>query len=187
MEIIRLKIANLTPYEGNAKLHPKEQIAQIINSIKQFGFCDPVGIWGEKNMIVEGHGRVLALQEMGETEVDCIRLDHLTDEERKAYTLAHNKTTMSSDFDLDKLEAELKALGEMDLDFSMADFGFDLAGEEEPTEIIEDEVPEVDEESEPIVKRGEIWKLGDHYLMCGDSTSKDDVEKLMSAGEGDEP
>ena len=187
MEIIKLKIADLTPYEGNAKLHPKEQVEQIKKSIEKFGFCDPIGIWGEKNIIVEGHGRLLALQEMGETEVDCIRLDHLTDEERKAYTLAHNKTTMSSDFDFDTLEAELKALGEMDLDFSMADFGFDLSEFEEQKEVVEDEVPQVDEASEPIVKRGEIWKLGDHYLMCGDSTCREDVERLMSAGDEDNP
>ena len=102
MEIIKLKIADLTPSENNAKEHPKKQVEEIKNSINQFGFCDPVGIWGEKNIIVEGHGRVLALQEMGETEVECIRLDHLTDDERKAYTLTHNKTTLSSDFDFDK-------------------------------------------------------------------------------------
>ncbi len=148
MEIIKLKITDLTPYENNAKEHPKKQIEEIKNSIKQFGFCDPVGIWGEKNIIVEGHGRVLALQEMGETEVECIRLDHLTDDERKAYTLAHNKTTISSDFDFEKLEAELKELAAADLDFSMADFGFDLSEFEEPKEVIEDEIPEVDEVGE---------------------------------------
>lgn len=187
MEIIKLKIADLTPYENNAKEHPKKQIEEIKNSIETFGFCDPIGIWGERNIIVEGHGRVLALQEMGKTEVECIRLDHLSNEERKAYTLAHNKTTLSSDFDFEKLEAELKELSAADLDFSMEDFGFDLSEffESEPQEVIEDEVPEVDEESEPTVKRGEIWKLGDHYLMCGDSTCKEDVELLMSVG--DEP
>ena len=183
MQIITLKIKDLTPYEQNAKLHPKKQIEEIKNSIKQFGFCDPVGVWGENNIIVEGHGRVIALEEMGETEVDCIRLDHLTDEERRAYTLAHNKTTLSSDFDFDILETELKELGKMDLCFSMADFGFDLSDIEEEKEIIEDEIPEVDEIEEPIVKRGQIWKLGNHYLMCGDSTSREDVERLMSAGE----
>ena len=191
MEIIRLKIADLTPYEGNAKEHPQKQIEEIKNSIKHFGFCDPVGIWGEKNIIVEGHGRVLALKEMGETEVECIRLDHLTDEERKAYTLAHNKTTLSSDFDFDKLERELEALAEADLDFSMADFGFDLVEKDESKDLEEDDFDEeeaLEEIVEPMVKRGQIWKLDSgngivHYLMCGDSTSKEDVEKLMSAGE----
>ena len=185
MEIIKLKIADLTPYENNAKEHPKKQIEEIKNSIKQFGFCDPVGIWGEKNIIVEGHGRVLALQQMGETEVECIRLDHLTDDERKAYTLAHNKTTLSSDFDFEKLEAELKELSAADLDFSMSDFGFDLSEFEEPKEAIEDEIPEVDEESEPITQLGDIWQLGDHRLMCGDSTDAGTVALLMDGKKAD--
>lgn len=185
MEIIKLKIADLTPYENNAKTHPKKQIEEIKNSIKQFGFCDPVGIWGEKNIIVEGHGRVLALQEMGETEVECIRLDHLTDEERKAYTLAHNKTTLSSDFDFDKLEAELKALSESDFDFSMEDFGFDLSEFEEPKEVVEDEAPEVDEDSEPITQLGDIWQLGEHRLMCGDSTDALNINILMNGNKAD--
>lgn len=185
MEIIKLKIADLTPYENNAKEHPKKQIEEIKNSIKQFGFCDPVGIWGEKNIIVEGHGRVLALQEMGETEVECIRLDHLTDDERKAYTLAHNKTTLSSDFDFEKLEAELKQLSAANLDFSMADFGFDLSEFEEPQEVVEDEIPEVDEQAEPTAKLGDIWQLGEHRLMCGDSTKEEDVAKLMNGQKAD--
>ena len=179
MEIIKLKIADLTPYENNAKEHPKKQIEEIKNSIKQFGFCDPVGIWGENNIIVEGHGRVLALQEMGETEVECIRLDHLTDDERKAYTLAHNKTTLSSDFDFDKLEAELKELAAADLDFSMADFGFDLSEFEEEKEIVEDEIPEVDEINEAQTQLGDIWQLGEHRLICGDSTDALNINILM--------
>ena len=185
MEIIKIKIADLTPYENNAKKHPKKQIEEIKNSIKKFGFCDPVGIWGEKNIIVEGHGRVLALQEMGETEVECIRLDHLTDDERKAYTLAHNQTTLSSDFDLEKLEAELGELAAADLDFSMADFGFDLSEFEEPQEITEDEAPEVGEESEPITQRGDIWQLGDHRLICGDSTDALNINILLQGKKAD--
>lgn len=185
MEIIKLKIADLTPYENNAKEHPKKQVEEIKNSIKQFGFNDPIGIWSDKNIIVEGHGRVLALQEMGETEVECIRLDHLTDEERKAYTLAHNKTTLSSDFDFEKLEAELKELQNADLDFSMADFGFDLSEFEEETEIVEDEIPDVDEESEPITQLGDIWQLGDHRLICGDSTDALNINILMQGKKAD--
>lgn len=185
MEIIKIKIEDLTPYENNAKKHPKKQIEEIKNSIKKFGFCDPVGIWGEKNIIVEGHGRVLALQEMGETEVECIRLDHLTDDERKAYTLAHNQTTLSSDFDFEKLEAELGELAAADLDFSMADFGFDLSEFEEPQEIVEDEAPGVDEDSEPITQLGDIWQLGDHRLMCGDSTDALNINILMNGNKAD--
>lgn len=120
MEIIKLKIGELKPYEKNAKIHTKEQVEQIKNSIKQFGMNDPIAVWGENNLIVEGHGRLEALKSLGYEEVECIRLDHLTDEERKAYTLAHNKLTMNTDFDLDILNFELEDIKEID----MEQFGF---------------------------------------------------------------
>ena len=175
MEIIKIKIENLKPYERNAKLHPQEQIEQIKKSIEQFGMNDPIAVWGEENIIVEGHGRLEALKQLNVKEVPCIRLDHLTDEERKAYTLAHNKLTMNSDFDLDILNDELDDI----LNIDMADFGFDLDFEdEEEKEIIEDEVPAVPEE--PKAKLGDIYQLGNHRLMCGDSTSEEDVAQLMN-------
>ena len=107
MEIVKIKLEDLKPYENNAKIHTPEQIEQIKKSIEQFGMNDPIGIWGKDNIIVEGHGRLEALKELGYNEVECIRLDHLTDEERKAYTLAHNKLTMNTEFDFDILEEEL--------------------------------------------------------------------------------
>lgn len=167
-------INSIKPYKNNAKLHPKEQIEQIKKSIEQFGMDDPVGIW--KNEIVEGHGRLIACKELGYNEVPIIRLDHLTDEERKAYTLAHNKLTMNSDFDIEILNDEL--MNSFDT-IDMSDFGFDLDFEdEEEQEIIENEVPEVPEE--PKAKLGDIYQLGNHRLMCGDSTSEEDVAKLMN-------
>ena len=129
MNIINLNINDLTPYEKNAKIHTPEQIEQIKTSIQKFGMNDPVGVWGDENIIIEGHGRTIALKELGYTEVPCIRLDHLTDEERKAYALAHNKLTMNTDFDFDILQEELDAL----LDFDMSDFGFELTVESEKT------------------------------------------------------
>lgn len=178
LKIEYLPLSALKPYENNARKHEKADLQTIEQSIKQFGMCDPIGIWSDQNIIVEGHGRLLALQELGYTEAPCIRLDHLTDEQRKAYALAHNKTAEMSEWDFEKLESELAELA----DFDMEQFGFE-AFEEEENEIIEDDVPEVDEENEPITKRGDIWKLGEHYLICGDATSKEDIEALMSAGE----
>lgn len=189
LHIEYIALDKLTPYGNNARKHDEADLATIEASIAEFGMCDPIGIWSDKNIIVEGHGRLLALRKLGFTEAPCIRLDHLTDEQRKAYALAHNRTAEMSAWDFTKLDEELS---ELNMDFDMSKFGFDdLQAEEEAeetataAEIEEDEVPEVDEESEPIVKRGEIWKLGDHYLMCGDSTSREDVERLMNAG--DEP
>ena len=120
LKIEYVDIDSIKPYEKNAKLHPPEQIKQIKKSIEQFGMDDPIGIW--KDEIVEGHGRLIACKELGYTEVPIIRLDHLTDEERKAYTLAHNKLTMNSDFDIDILNDELGNFETID----MSDFGFDL-------------------------------------------------------------
>ena len=118
LEIEYVDINSIKPYEKNAKLHPKEQIEQIKKSIKQFGMDDPIGIW--KDEIVEGHGRLIACKELGFTEVPIIRLDHLTDEERKAYTLAHNKLTMNSGFDIGLLSDELENIMNID----MSEFGF---------------------------------------------------------------
>ena len=148
LKIEYVDINSIRPYEKNAKLHPEEQIEQIKKSIEQFGMDDPIGIW--KDEIVEGHGRLIACKELGMKEVPIIRLDHLTDEERKAYTLAHNKLTMNSDFDLDILNDELDNI----LDIDMSDFGFDLDFEdEEEKEIVEDEEDLFDD----------IEKLDKHY------------------------
>lgn len=165
-------INSVRPYKGNAKLHPREQIDQIKKSIEQFGMDDPIGVW--KDEIVEGHGRLIACQELGYTEIPIIRLDHLTDEERKAYTLAHNKLTMNSDFDLEILNEELMKFETID----MGAFGFDISTNlDDIDDLIEDEPPEAPKE--PKTKPGEVYQLGIHRLMCGDSTNKKDVEKLM--------
>lgn len=140
---------------------------------------DPIGIWKD-NIIVEGHGRMLACKQLGMTEVPCVRLDHLTDEQRREYAIAHNATAELSEWDFDILPDELA-----DLDLSDFDFDFGIEDEEEETEIVEDEAPEVDEEAEPITKLGDIWQLGRHRLMCGDSTDKATVELLMDGKKAD--
>lgn len=179
LKIEYVDINTLKEYEKNAKLHPQEQIEQIKKSIQEFNMIDPIGVWKD-NSIIEGNGRYKACMQLGIKEVPIIRLDHLSDEERKAYTLAHNKLTMNSDFDLDILNDELDDI----LNIDMSDFGFDIDFEdEEEKEIIEDEVPEVPEE--PKAKLGDIYQLGNHRLMCGDSTSEEDVAKLMNGVKAD--
>ena len=125
LKIEYVDIKSIKMYSGNAKLHPAEQIQQIKNSILEFGFRDPIAVWN--NTIVEGHGRLLAARELGYKELPIIRLDDLSDEQRKAYCLAHNKLTMNSDFDLDVLSVELDSI----LDIDMSDFGFSTILEEE--------------------------------------------------------
>ena len=175
LKVEYIPINELTPYENNAKIHTEEQIEQIKKSIQEFGMNDPIGIWRD-NIIIEGHGRLMACKELGMEEVPVIRLDNLTDDQRKAYTLIHNQTTMNTGFDLDILNEELESI-----ELDMSDFGFDnieLDNIDEPEEIIEDEVPDVPEE--PKAKLGDIYQLGNHRLMCGDSTSEEDVAKLMN-------
>lgn len=172
LKIEYLPIKALKPYEKNTRKHQKKDVDNIARSIEKFGMNDPIGIWKD-NIIVEGHGRLLACKQLGMTEVPCVRLDHLTDEQRREYAIAHNATAELSEWDLDILPDELAELNLSDFDF---DFGID--GKEE-NEIVEDEAPEVDEENDPISKPGDIWQLGRHRLMCGDSTDKATVEMLM--------
>ena len=117
-----IKVKDLRPYEKNARKHEAADVAAIAESIKAFGFRDPVGVWGPQNVIVEGHGRVLAAKQLGITEVPCIRLDDLTDEQRRAYALAHNRTAELSSWDAEILPLELEELPS----YNMADFGFDI-------------------------------------------------------------
>lgn len=120
MKVERIRLAELTPDPDNAKDHPAWQVDQIKASIEQFGNLDPIGVWGPQNLIVEGHGRYEALKELGYQEAEVIRLDQLTDEERRAYALAHNQTTMTSGFDPDLLKLNLDSIQEIDMSL----FGF---------------------------------------------------------------
>lgn len=131
LKIEYLPLSYLKPYVNNAKLHPAEQIEQIKRSIEEFGFDDPIAIWKDST-VIEGHGRLIAASEMGLETVPVIRLDHLTDEQRRAYTLVHNKLTMNSGYDPDLLEQELEGIQSLD----MSEYGFDLEFDEdfEPTD-----------------------------------------------------
>lgn len=179
LKIEYLKVKDLKPYEKNARKHKDLDVDNIAKSIEKFGMNDAIGIWGEENIIVEGHGRLMACKKLGIKEVPCVRLDHLTDEQRREYAIAHNATAELSEWDLDILPDELA-----ELDLSEFDFDFDFKIEEDEKEVIEDdfnaEIPE-----EPYVKVGDLYQLGCHRLLCGDSTKIDDVKKLMGDNEAD--
>ena len=182
LEVEYIPIDDLKAYENNAKIHTHEQIEQIKQSIEEFGMNDPIGVWGEDNLIVEGHGRLTACKELGMKEVPIIRLDDLTDEQRRAYTLVHNQTTMNTGFDLDVLNEELE-----NLSIDMTEYGFDSISEEEVE--LEEDGFDLDDDGEPKKeaksKRGQIYKLGNNILMYGDSTNADDVGKLMNGNVAD--
>lgn len=180
MKIELVNIDEIIPYENNAKLHPQEQIEQIKKSILEFGNNDPIAI-DKNNVIIEGHGRLLALKELGYKEVEIIKLEHLTEEQRKAYTLIHNKLTMNTDFDMDLLIEELQNIQDID----MGDFDFDIQIDELESQEVEEDEYEVELPKEPKAKLGDIYQLGNHRLMCGDSTKIDDVEKLMNGNKAD--
>ena len=122
LKVEYIPIDDLKPYDKNAKIHTQEQIEQIKKSIQEFGMNDPIAVWGKDDLIVEGHGRLIACKELGMKEVPVIRLDDLTDDQRRAYTLIHNQTTMNTGWDANILDGEL---AEINLDLDMSDFGFE--------------------------------------------------------------
>ena len=178
MEIIKLNINEVIPYPDNPRKNDNA-VDAVAESIKQCGYCSPIVI-DEDNVILAGHTRLKALKKLKWKEVECVRKAGLTEEQKQKYRILDNKTAEIAEWDFDLLEQELK-----DLDFGDFDFGFDMSAFEEPQEIVEDEAPEVDEDSEPITQLGDIWQLGEHRLMCGDSTDKATVELLMDGKKAD--
>lgn len=171
LKIEYIPVGSLRPYDKNARKHKDADVKTIMSSIQEFGFDDPIGVWGPENLIVEGHGRLLAAKKLGMETVPVIRLDHLTDEQRRAYALAHNKTAEMSEWDDLLLSQELLDIFNID----MMAFGFDLV---EKSEVVDDEYEPVIPD-EPKTKIGDIYRLGRHRLMCGDSTSEENVRKLV--------
>lgn len=177
-------VDKLIPYARNSRTHNDEQVAQIVASIKEFGFTNPILI-GADDVIIAGHGRLLAAQRMGLKEVPIVRLPHLTETQRRALVIADNKIALNAGWDEEMLALEMKELGDLDFDLDLLGFSLDelkeldAFGESEPSgDTDEDEVPEVPEEA--VTKSGDMWILGEHRLLCGDTTMVDDLKKLMA-------
>lgn len=173
-----IPIKDLTPYDRNAKLHPPEQVEKIAESIQQFGFLSPCLIDKDGN-IIAGHGRVLAAKELGLESVPCVYVEGLTDEQRRAYILADNRLTELGGWDMAIVSEELDQLKAGGFEIDVTGFNVDdiIITEDEDVDIAPD--LSEDEDEPPRTNRGEVWALGEHRLMCGDSTDLDDVSILM--------
>lgn len=187
MKLEQVKLDALIPYARNSRTHSDAQVAQIAASIKEFGFTNPVLI-DETGSIIAGHGRVMAARKLAIADVPSIRLTHLTEAQKKAYVIADNKLALNAGWDDEMLAVELTDLKDMGFDLDLTGFSTDeiealLAptGTEGLTD--EDAVPEVPEA--PVTVLGDVWLLGKHRVMCGDSTSIDAVEKLMAGQKAD--
>ena len=171
MQIVNIKLSDIKPYENNPRRND-QAVEAVAESIKQCGYIAPI-IVDEDNVILAGHTRYKALKKLGRKEAECIVKAGLTEEQKRKYRLLDNKTNEFAEWDLDLLADELEGL-----DFGDFDFGFDLGEDEEPPEVTEDEY-DAEPPAEPKAKLGDIYQLGRHRLMCGDSTDRECVEKLM--------
>ena len=178
MDILNLGLEEIKPYEKNPR-NNDNAVDAVAASIREFGFKVPI-IIDKDNIIVAGHTRYKAAKKLGLKTVPCIKADDLTDEQVKAFRLADNKVAEQAEWDFDLLNEELETIT-----MDMEQFGFEMPEDEEetPTEIIEDDVPDVPEE--PKSKYGQVYQLGNHRLMCGDSTKKEDVDKLLNGVKAD--
>jgi len=182
LSIEYIPTADLLPYAMNSRTHSDDQVAQIAASIKEFGFTNPILI-DDQETIIAGHGRLMAAKKLKLPEVPTITLEGLTEAQKKAYVIADNKLALNAGWDTEALTAELRRLQELEFDLDLIGFDSDeLAQLLEPEQVEgltdEDHVPDVPET--PKTVEGDIWVLGNHRLMCGDSTSIDAVDELMN-------
>tara|TARA_R110002126_G_scaffold123066_1_gene264971 strand:- start:16 stop:1314 length:1299 start_codon:yes stop_codon:yes gene_type:complete len=185
-KIERKKVSELIPYARNARTHSDEQVAQIAASINEWGWTTPVLI-DEGGEIIAGHGRVLAARKLGIEEVPAMTATGWSDAQKHAYVLADNQLPMNAEWDMDMLKLEMKDLDSDGFDLSLIGFDDDILSglmvDETEGLTDEDAVPDVPEN--PVTVEGDVWLLGDHRLMCGDSTSIDAVDKLMAGQKAD--
>ena len=177
-KVQEVAVTKLIPYERNAKIHNASQVDQIAASIQEFGFISPCLI--DKNYnIIAGHGRVEACKTLGIEKVPCVFIEGLTEEQRRAYIIADNRLTELGEWDMDLVNEELEALADAGFDIGLTGFDWDAAAE---IEAIDDDYTPDFSVPEPKTKRGEIYQLGEHRLMCGDSTAPQEVAALMGGG-----
>lgn len=185
-EYKKAKVSDLIPYARNSRTHSDAQVAKLAASIKEFGFLNPVIVDGD-NGIIAGHGRILAAQKLGLEAVPTIEADHLTEAQRRAYVIADNRLALDAGWDDELLRIELGDLDAEGFDLSLTGFDLDeianLTAEEIEGLTDDDAVPDAPED--PVTVLGDVWLLGRHRLMCGDSTSIDAVEKLMDGKKAD--
>jgi len=186
VELREVEIAALKPYERNAKQHSKEQVEKIGRSIRELGFLSPCLIDQEMNVIA-GHGRIMAAKEIGLTAVPCVFVEGLTEEQRKAYILADNRLTELGEWDMERVQQELADLADADFDISMTGFDPDLRFDDSMGAIQDDGWTETEPDAaeEPRSRVGDIYQLGNHRLMCGDSTDSEMVAALMAGQKAD--
>lgn len=183
----KVSVEKLIPYARNSRTHSSGQVDQIAASIKEFGFLNPIITDGE-NGIVAGHGRVMAAKKLGLKELPCIDASHLTETQRRAYIIADNKIAINSDWDTEMLRVEFDELKEADFNLELTGFSLDEIDALTPEELVEgltDEDAVPDAPVAPVTVLGDVWQLGNHRLMCGDSTSIDAVDKLMINNKAD--
>lgn len=181
------KVSELIPYANNSRTHSDEQVNQVASSIKEFGFTNPVLI-DDQGGIIAGHGRVMAAKKLSIDVVPCIELVGLTEAQKKAYIIADNQLALNSGWDLDLLKLEIEGLEELDFDIDLLGFDDNFLGdlmEVAPEEGLTDEDACPEPPETPVSVLGDVWVLGNHRLMCGDSTSIDAVDKLMDGHKAD--
>lgn len=187
-EMNLVDVDKLIPYVNNARTHSKEQINKLRASIREFGFINPVIIDRDYNVIA-GHGRILASKEEGIDKVPCVFVDYLTDAQKKAYIIADNRMALDADWDEELLKIEIESLKDEDFDLSFTGFDeselLDLFGDDSKGKVEDDNFDLSSAlEKASFVEKGDVWTIGKHRLMCGDATSKEDVQTLMGDTKG---